>query len=184
MIKINLAPPRQRKSLAIAWPGFTLGMLFGILSAVTLLGVGGAWWRLTAEASRLQREIDTAQGQLAQLKVAIEEGKRFKAERDELEKRLFAVTELTQNQVRPVAFLDRLAGTIPRDLWLASATEKDNHLRITGTAFSTGALADFLVNLESSGTFKDVDLVVARQDITKPSGTITFEVACRFELGS
>ena len=57
MIKVNLAPPRQRKSLALSVPGLSLGLLFGVLSLVSILGIGAYWWTLTAEAARL--DFDT-----------------------------------------------------------------------------------------------------------------------------
>jgi Tfp pilus assembly protein PilN len=119
---------------------------------------------------------------LAQLKDAIAEGNRYKAERDDLEKRLVAVEEVTRGQTRSLHFLDRLAGTIPGDLWLSTAAERDNLFRISGTAFSPNALADFMANLEAAGMFKDVELVVARQDVSKTPRAITFEVTCRFEI--
>ncbi len=182
MIKVNLAPLRQRKSLSLSLPGFSLGVLFGILSLASVGGIGAYWWTLTAEAARLEGDITAMTARLAQLKVAIAEGIRYKAERDDLEKRLVAVEELTKSQTRALRFLDLLAGTIPGDLWLSAATERDSQLRISGAAFSANALADFLTNLEASGTFKDVELVIARQDIAKTPRTITFEVTCRFEI--
>ena len=36
-------------------------------------------------------------------------------------------------------------------------------------------------NLRASGRFKEVDIVVARQEITKTPRFVTFEVTCRFE---
>jgi len=43
-------------------------------------------------------------------------------------------------------------------------------------------VSDFMTNLKASGKFKDVDLVDARQDLTKSPRTVTFEVSCRFEI--
>lgn len=182
MIKVNLAPPRQRKSLSLSVPGFSLGSLFGVLSLASVVGIGGYWWTLTAEAARLEQDVTVMTARLIQLKDAIAEGNRYKAERDDLEKRLVAVEELTRGQTRSLHFLDMLAGTIPGDLWLSAATERESQLRISGTAFSANAVADFMANLESSGKFKDVELVIARQDISKTPRTITFEVTCRFEI--
>jgi hypothetical protein len=35
--------------------------------------------------------------------------------------------------------------------------------------------------LRASGKFKEVDLVVSRQDLARPAPLVTFEVTCRFE---
>jgi Tfp pilus assembly protein PilN len=55
-------------------------------------------------------------------------------------------------------------------------------LKIAGSAFSTTAVADFMANLKSSGKFRDVDLIVSRQDLSKAPRLVTFEVTCRFEI--
>jgi Tfp pilus assembly protein PilN len=182
MIRINLAPPRQRRAISISLPSFNLGLLFGLLSLVSIVAVIGYWWMLSSEAGRLDAEIAIATKQLETLKAAIAEGNRYKGERDDLEKRVTTIEELTRNQPRPIYFLDALVDAIPRDLWLTSAGERDKQLRLSGTAFSTTAVADFMSNLRSSGRFKDVDLVVSRQDINRTPRTITFEVVCRFEI--
>jgi Tfp pilus assembly protein PilN len=182
MIHINLAPPRKRKRLSISLPGFNLGILFGALSLLSIVAVAGYWWMLSSEAERLEGDLTIATKQLETLKAAIAEGNKYKAERDDLEKRIAAIDELTRTQPKPIYFLDAVADAIPRDLWLSSAGERDRQLRFTGTAFSTTAVADFMSNLRSSGKFKDVDLVVSRQDISKTPRTVTFEVVCRFEI--
>lgn len=182
MIKINLAPPRERKGFSISLPSFNLGWLFGILAVVAIGGVGGWWWMLGSERARLESEVAIATTQLETLKAAIAEGTKFKAERDDLEKRVMAIEELTRNQPKSIYFLEAVAEAVPRDLWLTSTSERDKVLRFAGTAFSSTAVADFMASLRSSGKFRDVDLVVARQDITKVPRLITFEITCRFEI--
>ena len=49
MIKINLAPPRAKKSFSIQVPTFNLGILFGILFAALLVAIGGVWWYFDSE---------------------------------------------------------------------------------------------------------------------------------------
>jgi Tfp pilus assembly protein PilN len=180
MIKINLAPPRQRKALAL--PALNLGIVFGVLYVVVLVGLAAYWWTLSSEEGNLTDRISIATKQLETLKTAIDEGNRFKTQRDELEKRVTAIEDLTRAQPRPIYLLDAVADTIPRDLWITSASERDKLLRLNGTALSTTAVADFMSNLRSSGKFKEVDLVVARQDISKTPRIVTFEVICRFEI--
>ena len=66
--------------------------------------------------------------------------------------------------------------------WLEGGVEeKGTQLRFAGTTYSATALSDFMANLKASGTFKDVDIVDAKQDLTKSPRLITFEVVTRFE---
>jgi type IV pilus assembly protein PilM len=76
--------------------------------------------------------------------------------------------------------LDAMADTLPR-LWLTVGRAGPS-LRIAGTTYSSVALSDFMANLKASVRFKDVDLLDAKQDLTKSPRTITFEVSCRFEI--
>jgi type IV pilus assembly protein PilN len=182
MIKINLAPPRGRKARSLSASSSTLTVVFVITYLFALGGVGGYWWSLSAEEQRLNADIARATEELARLKSVIAEGNKYKAQRDEFERRVGAVEELTRLQPRATYLLDAVADTIPRDLWITSASERDRLLRFNGSAFSTTAVADFMSNLKSSGRFKEVDLVVSRQDITKTPRMVTFEVVCRFEI--
>lgn len=182
MIKINLAPPREKRRSGLASPGMNLGLLFGALFVLLVGGIGGYWWMLSSESARLQREIAENQQELERLKTVIAEGQRFKREKEELERRLNAIESVARLQTRPVYLVDAVADMLPQDLWLTRMEEKGQQLRLAGTAFSTTAIADFMANLKASGRFKDVDLVEHKQDLTKSPRTIAFEVSCRFEI--
>lgn len=179
MIKINLAPAPSRKGLALCLPTLPgLGAAFGIALVLLVLGIGGYWYRLGSEASRIQSEIARAQRELDGLKAAIAEGNRFKKEKEDLELRVGAIDLIALNQSRPVHVLDAVADTVPQDLWLTVLEEKEGRLRLGGVAFSYSAVADFMANLKRSGAFREVDLVVSRQDLTKHPRVVTFEIAC------
>jgi Tfp pilus assembly protein PilN len=75
-----------------------------------------------------------------------------------------------------------VADTVPQDLWLTALEEKDGRLRLGGVAFSSSAVADFMTNLKRSGTFKEVDIVVSRQDLTKRPRVVTFEITCEIAI--
>jgi len=54
-------------------------------------------------------------------------------------------------------------------------------LKILGTAYSPTAVSDFMTNLRSSGRFKEVDIMISKQELQKAPRLVTFEVTCRFE---
>ncbi len=185
MIKVNLAPPttkRPRRAAAGGGAELNLGVLFGGILALLVLIIGGWWLAMSLETRRLNAEIDNNRRELERLKPIIAAGQRYRRERDELEKRLNAVETVARNQARPVYLLDTMADTLPPDLWLTRLEERGPSLRIAGTTYSSVALSDFMANLKASGRFKDVDLVDAKQDLSKSPRTITFEVTCRFEI--
>jgi len=184
MIRINLAPPSEKKKGAslVGAAGLDLGLVFGGAFVVLLLLMGGYWWKVSSDISRLEAEIAKNEKEKARLQQVIAEGQRFKLEKEELERRLSAIETVARNQARPAYLMDAMADMLPADLWLTRVEEKGQQLRLGGTAYSSVALSDFMSNLKGSGKFKDVDLVESRQDLAKSPRTITFEVSCRFEI--
>ncbi|HEV2055171.1 MAG TPA: PilN domain-containing protein [Methylomirabilota bacterium] len=181
MIRINLAPPSTKRRVGLSIPSFNLGMLFGLVALGLVLVLGVWWWSLSAEIRRLNTEIAENKKQADRLKVIIAEGQRFRRDKETLERRVNAIELVARRQTRPVYLLDAVLDTLPKDLWLTRMEEKGTQLRFAGTTYSATALSDFMANLKASGKFKDVDIVDAKQDLTKSPRLITFEVVTRFE---
>jgi type IV pilus assembly protein PilN len=186
MIHINLVPPSEKKqrkvpSLAGA-AGINLGLVFGALFVVLVGALGVYWWTLSSDIASLERQIADNEREKTRLQAVIAEGKRFKQDVDELERRVNAIEAVARNQARPAYLMDAMADMLPSDLWLTRVEEKGHHLRLAGSTHSSAALSDFMSNLKTSGKFKDVDLVESRQDLAKSPRTISFEVSCRFEI--
>ena len=182
MIRINLAPPSARKAgPGLQLPSFNLGIAFAAAAAVLVLVVGGWWWSISADVSRLNREIAENRKESDRLKGLIAEGQRFRRDNELLERRVNAIEIVARGQTRPVYLLDSVLDTLPKDLWLTRMEEKGTQLRFAGNAYSSTALSDFMANLKASGKFKDIDIADAKQDLTKSPRLITFEVVTRFE---
>lgn len=182
MIRINLAPERERRrGPSLRLPAFNLGVFFGLVYLLAVLGVSAYWWTLTAEESDLQARIDQGSKELAQLKAVIGQVNKVRDRAAELRKRVAVIEEIAKNQAAPILLVDTFVNTIPPDLWITSLQERGSTLRIAGAAFSATAVSDFMANLRSSGKFKDVDIVVSRRDLARPTAPVTFEITCRFE---
>jgi Tfp pilus assembly protein PilN len=183
MVRINLAPPRDGKRRAAAGgPSPRLGLIFGLLAVLLVAGLGAYAWKLSADIATFQAATQQNQEELDRLRPVIAEHQRYRQEKEELERRVNAIEAVARSQARPTYLMDALADTLPADLWLTRMEEKGQQLRLAGTTYSSVTLADFMARLKASGTFKDVDLVESRQDLTKSPRTITFEVSCRFEI--
>jgi type IV pilus assembly protein PilN len=185
MIRINLAPPEtrgRRPSVTFSAPSFNLGVLFAIVYLAAVAGIGFYWWGLAAEETRLTAEVDRLNRELASLKTTLGQGAGVRAQLAEVKRRVAILEDLTKGQGRPIVMMDAFADTVPRDLWITGLEQKESQLKLTGTAFSTTAVSDFMSNLKSSGRFKEVDIVVSRQAIDKTPSLVTFEVTCKFEI--
>lgn len=184
MIRINLAPETKRRGIGFrlpALPAFNLGWLFLIVYVVAGVAIGVYWWTLSSEESQLTVEVAKTNAEVAQLKVTIGQGSQVKEQTAELRKRLVVFEELTRGQAHSVALVDAFADMIPKDVWITGLEERNQILKVSGSAFSTTAVADFMQNLRSSSKFKEVDIVVSRRDLGRPTPLVTFEVTCRFE---
>ncbi len=183
MIRINLAPTgaRPRAKFRLQLPAPNLGLLFIVVYVLAAAGLGLYWWRLSSEQTRLTSEIARAQNELAALRTVIGQSAQVKTQLAELRQRVQTIQDLTKNQSRPILLLDAFADVVPADLWITGLEDKGAVLKVTGTAFSTTAVSDFMSNLRRSGRFKEVDINVARQDLAKNPRLVTFEVTCRFE---
>jgi type IV pilus assembly protein PilN len=188
VIRINLAPVETRRRHGPSFSGFTmpalpvgLGLLFAVVYVVAVLAVGYSWWSLVSEKSRLIAENDRTAKEIDTLKALLGEGANVKAQLADVRSRVKVIEELVQGQGRPVVLLDAFVDTVPRDLWITSFEDKGSSLKIVGTAYSTRAVSEFMNNLRQSGKFKDVDILISRQDLTKSPIMVTFELTCRFE---
>ena len=162
-------------------PAFNLGWLFGIVYLVAVLGVGGYWWTLKATEGRTRTEIAQAKREIDMLRVQIGQENKMKEMAAELRKRVDVIETLTKNQARPILLVDTFANTVPSDLWITGMEERNASLKITGSATSSVAISNFMTNLRKTGKFKEVDIVITRQDLARPTPLVTFEVTCRFE---
>jgi Tfp pilus assembly protein PilN len=185
VIKINLAPPERRHRRAgfsLQLPSFNLGVLFALVYIVAVVGIGGAWvWRSATE-SRLQAQVTKDKAELNVLKATIGQGAKIREQLAGLKARLKAIDELSKSQHRSIALLDAFVDTVPPDLWVNTLEDRIAGLKITGTAYSPTAVSDFMTNLRRSGKFKDIDIIIAKQDLAKNPRPVTFEVTCRFEI--
>ena len=180
MIRINLAPPRPRRS-ALTVPTVGLGALFGGLFLVAALGVGGYWLVLWREEARLTAEIARMAQELGTLRQTIGQNAGLREKVTDLRRRVATIQQLTRNQSYPIRLLDAFVTMAPPDLWITAMEEKNEAVKITGSAFSPAAVSDFMNNLRASGRFKDVDILTAREDLGKTPRLVIFEVMCRFE---
>ncbi len=70
---------------------------------------------------------------------------------------------------------------VPKELWITSMEDRGSGLKIQGSAFTASVVSAFMANLKASGKFKDIEIVISRQDLTRVNSPVTFEVTCRYE---
>jgi Tfp pilus assembly protein PilN len=185
VIRVNLAPPERRVGvggfeLSLPQIKLNLGLAVAVVYTVVALGVAVYVVALWRAESRLSAQIVRDQQELATLRVQLAPYIKVKEQAAEMQRRVQTIEELTKNQGRPILILDAFLDAVPPDLWITALEERGAALKVAGAAFSTTAVADLMFNLRRAGKFLDVDITVARQDVSKSPSPVTFEVTCRF----
>jgi Tfp pilus assembly protein PilN len=184
MIRINLAPRGDKHGRRGAWfasPRINLGFLFVPVALALAAGLGWGWWHLARTERHLTAEIEAGARELAGLRATVGQSGDIRERLAELEARLKAIQLLTRDQRRPLLLIDAFADAVPADVWITALEDKGVTLRVSGSAFSAAPVANFMAALRASGRFKEVDIVISKQDLTKTPSVVSFEVTCRFE---
>ncbi len=170
MIKINLLSegrrpvaakePKKPVTANVDQASLALVALFALALLVALghnFLLGRAVGEKKAEIAEAQREVD-------ELAPIIREVEEFKARRAELERKVFVITDLKQRQHGPVQIMDHVSRSLPELLWLQKMEVLPNKILLTGQAFNTNAVANFIENLDLVAAFKEPVLKDTRFD--------------------
>ena len=85
----------------------------------------------------------------------IKEVEDFKLKKQDLETKVAVINELRANQRGPVQILDKVSRSLPELLWLSKMELEGNQLSISGEAFNTNAVANFIENLDLVPAFQE-----------------------------
>jgi Tfp pilus assembly protein PilN len=183
MIRINLAPPRARRGARapLTLPRIHLGIVFGVVAILLAGGLGMYGRSLRLEEQRLAAEVEAGTRELGAFKTTVGQAAKLKEQLADLRARLASIEVLAKDQGRPLLLIDAFADAVPADLWITGLEEKGAMLRVTGSAYSTTAVANFMAALRASRRFRDVDITLSRRDVAKTPSLVDFEVTCRFE---
>jgi len=183
-IKINLLPEakattarRPEAAAAGGVGGMDLNTILIIALLVAGLLVSGYLTLMKYNKKKnIQAQIKAAQEEYQRLLPIIEQVKKFKARKEQLEKKLNLINELRANQEGPVHLLDELADLVPDLLWLENVSIRGNTMEVKGQALSPNAVAEFLQRLDDSQYFSEPSL----RSMNEVSNAHSFNLVCNF----
>jgi type IV pilus assembly protein PilN len=166
MIRINLLPEVSRKvtkkkakpvrQIPVTW--IIIGLVAVLLTCVIL---GVIQWAYNKKADNIREEIAAVQVEIRKLGIEIQKVDQFKAQKEDLEKKLNVIHQLKVAQLGPVRLLDQLASAIPPRLWLIEVSESGDAITILGASTELVQISTFVENLQKSPYFSDVELTSA-----------------------
>ena len=187
MIKINLLAEGKRQvtrkargsAVAVQRGDISLWLLGGGLLLGALITLG-AWYYLHRVIQQKDREIAVAQEEVRQLQAIIDEVEKYKQEKAVLDHKITVIKQLKANQRGPVHIMDQISRALPELLWLDRMSVVGTQVTLTGRAFNTNAIANFIENLDAVDEFLEPDL---RDTTRDASGQVySFVIVFTFQL--
>lgn len=190
MIRINLLAEgkkpvvtKKKQTTGSGWKAIlqSENLAFYALLAVTALGlmvVGGRYGLLENRISILDEEVRVFQEEVDELEPIIREVEEFKAKKIELERKVQVINRLKANQRGPVRIMDYVSRALPELLWLNRMQVSAQSITLSGEAFNTNAVANFMENLDRFPEFREPVL----KDTAQKGGIYTFTLSLNYDF--
>ncbi len=187
MIRINLLAEGKKPVVSkkparqIGWKSILASenLAAWVMLAVAVLGllvVGGRLLMLNGRISGLRADVETFQKEVDELAPIIKEVEDFKAKKAELERKVQVINQLKANQRGPVRIMDYVSRALPELLWLNRMHVAAQAITISGEAFNTNAVANFMENLDRFPEFQEPVL----KDTSQRGGVYTFTLSFNY----
>ena len=157
-----------RSSLPIA------GILFGLLFSV----IGGVYYIwLNNEIDRANQKRDLLAKQVEELKKYIDLEKKFRDQKESLQKKEEVMLNLKKTQELPVHFMEELANSLPDDVWFREVSQTGMNVTIKGEARTFEAVVLFYNRIQSrTRWFKNVNYPGGGKQGNSIQFTISFDL--------
>lgn len=179
MIKINLLPVRATKKKETA----KQQLLIFAVSLVAVLALAAAAYSTVLIKIKLAKgDIKKSDKEIQRLKSVIGEIDDIKKLQDDVKKKLDVLNRLRKEKTGPATRLAKLSEATPEKLWLTRYAESGGKVSIGGIAFNEDLIADFLRNLQASGEFDNVELLVSEQVELSGVKAKKFDISCALKV--
>ena len=179
MIRINLLPfraARKKENIRRQVSIFLLSLAFMLIILFYFN------FSLGSKIDDLNKKIKDTKSDLAKYEKINKEIAQIKKKLSNLKKKMAVMDTLEANRFAPVRLMDTMTKVIiPKRMWFTNLQSKGKKVNISGVALDNTTVADFMVRLENSGLFNEVDLKTLRRSKRKKgrlSQFKTFKVAC------
>src|SRR5258708_6982234 len=139
MIRINLLPVRGVKKREV---GRQILVLFAALLVLTAV-INYLWFNSRAnERAANAQKIEATEKRIKELEKVIGEVNNINKRKKEVEDKLKVLDELRKGRSGPVKMMDALSTATPKKVWLKDFDEKNNQVKLTGSALSHDDVAE------------------------------------------
>ena len=179
MIRINLLPfrsARKKENIRRQVSIFLLSLAFMLIILFYFN------FSLNSKIGNLNSNIKATNSDLEKYDKINKEIAEIKRKLDSLKKKMAVMDSLEAHRFAPIRLMDTMTQVIvPKRMWFTNLQSKGQKVSISGVALDNTTVADFMVRLENSGLFKEVDLKTLKRAKSKKgdrSEYKTFSVIC------
>jgi type IV pilus assembly protein PilN len=176
MIRINLLPFRteRKKENVRRQLSFFLVSLIGVLIVLIYYN-----FNLNAKIGKLNKKITTTKAELKRYEEINKEIARIKQTLENLKKKLAVIDQLESDRHAPVRLMDTMTQVlITNRMWLVSLDDQETSVTISGIALDNKTVADFMVGLQNSGLFSNVNLKSIKHQEVQKAKLKGFQITC------
>ncbi len=145
MIRINLLPVRAAKKKEYVRFQLTVAALLTFLTVAVSLMLNYAYG---SDVVALQGEIDLNNDELRKLKAKLGDLTKLEAQKATVQKKLDAIKQLEASRSGPIALLQELSETIPKNAWITDLKESGKAVKIKGLSDNEEVVSEFMKALE------------------------------------
>lgn len=179
MIRINLLPVREEKKRESARQSISIGILSVILLVLVL-----GFFHINAyrRINTLNSEIKSTGDEINRLNKVVGDVEKYQKRKKELQEKIKVIDALSRKKTGPVRILQELSKITPSKLWVISLQESDLQLTLDGIALDNETIASFMMNMERSAYFSNVELIQSQQETQKNLKLKKFNITCQVLL--
>jgi Tfp pilus assembly protein PilN len=172
MLEINLlAPAHTRRRIKV--PPLQVSAI--AVSLVVVLGLAVWSALLITHVNRLRHDLAAATQEVARLRPLARHVQELNRDAEQMRLRS-ALLQQVLTQMPASQTLEMVRSAIPRDVGLTSLTVAGGNVTVEGFALSYSSLEHFMVELETSGGVRHVDLLSSQRGLVGPREVVKFRI--------
>lgn len=176
MIRINLLPFRTERKKENVRRQVSLFLLSLVLVLLVLFYYN---FSLNSKIGKLNKRIQTANTELTKYNTINKEIARIKKNLEVLRKKMAVIEQLESDRYAPVILMDTMTQVlVSKRMWFTNMSAENTTVSITGIALDEKTVADFMVRLQKSGLFSNVELKSIKREKVENSNLKSFHVIC------
>ena len=176
MIRINLLPFRAARKKENIRRQVSIFLLSLVFLMIVLFYYN---YTLGSKVEGLDAKIKDTKAELKKYNKINREIAQIKKKVNNLKKKMAVMETLEANRFEPTKLLEMMTQVIvPQRMWFTRLESKAKKVNISGIAMDNKTVADFMVRLEGSGLFKDVNLKSVKRKTVQKSPLKSFKISC------